>query len=261
MKHIWHTSRHQSDCAQAVQKLLSDTIQGKTLWDIYPTAKSIIFGLVQTLHYELLWPWGNGAKLLVLIHFHNQVRASMFIISNRKSEGYIFYKLNAVKEGAKIKSINTVHNYFCIRSLASSMKRLCPDMTELQLTFHGKKRSLTYTRLWHDCVKEECTYISLPSETQFKLKLTAKVKLTEPTKCDFLQKSYVLFLLFYKAVHYMCAMFHHNAPSTGERWHWQFHNYDWPLWKRIITTWLESEKSDNTSDIKASIKFQLKKYD
>lgn len=29
----------------------------------------------------------------------------------KKVKSYIFYKLSAVKEGAKIKTINTVHNY------------------------------------------------------------------------------------------------------------------------------------------------------
>lgn len=43
-----------------------------------------------------------------------------------KSESYIFYKLSAVKEGAKIKTINTVHNYFYLlpQPIASPSKSL-----------------------------------------------------------------------------------------------------------------------------------------
>lgn len=50
-------------------------------------------------------------KLFPFISSANQARASLFFNSKTKCESYIFYKLSAVKEGAKIKTINTVHNY------------------------------------------------------------------------------------------------------------------------------------------------------
>lgn len=42
-----------------------------------------------------------------------------FASSTRKRDSYIFYKLSAVKEGAKIETINTVHSYLFLLSSSS----------------------------------------------------------------------------------------------------------------------------------------------
>lgn len=79
----------------------------------------------------------------------------------RKSESCIFYKLSAVKEGAKIKTINTVHNYlYLLRqpSVTSAMEisNTSPDFSpDRTLNNHGKRnlfgslnvKTLTHTRL------------------------------------------------------------------------------------------------------------------
>lgn len=62
-----------------------------------------------------------------------------------------------------------------------------------------------YTRLWHDCVKEECSF-QFPTSGGTQFNLTAKLNLNKQTQCDFLQKIIYLFCSFNKAVHYMCAM-------------------------------------------------------
>lgn len=81
----------------------------------------------------------------------------------RKSESCILYKLSAVKEGAKIKTINTVHNYvYLLRqpSVTSAMETsntspdFSPDRKLNKLKYHGKRnlfgslnvKTLTHTR-------------------------------------------------------------------------------------------------------------------
>lgn len=125
-----------------------------------------------------------GSSVLV-----NQARASLFFNSKRNCESYIFYKLSAVKEGAKIKTINTVHNYLfllpqpsvIIKESATEISDTSPDFpsdrTRNTFKFHGNRnlfrslnvKTLTHTRLWHShSVKEEClqcTFFSTSSGT------------------------------------------------------------------------------------------------
>lgn len=108
-------------------------------------------------------------NLCWFICFGESCQGLLILHLKKKSESYIFYKLSAVKEGAKIKTINTVHNYlFLLPQLRVVVCNTSPDLHPNQmlntLKSDGKRnpfrslnvKTLTHTRLWHNHVTEEC---------------------------------------------------------------------------------------------------------
>lgn len=162
--HSWHQHKQVSDCS------LKDAFMFMLLHAFLCLIICLYIYVIQLQEPCIIYYWNpcmhvclpelNYAGLSVLLV--NQVRASLFLNSKINCESYIFYKLSAIKEGAKIKTINTVH-FLLPQPIVSSLKSLLqksatPVLTSLltehsiHFSLHGKRnlfRSLNVKTLTH----------------------------------------------------------------------------------------------------------------